>query len=773
MLLVGCLNAQAQEKPKAKKPAKPANSQAWKESKSPMLQSDFPYQKACISANFPANNIAYKGIALLLDNDAFMLFDTDMLRYSAGWIGGYITTHGVAFDGAHGAHPAINGDQRFGTSLVPGWDGEAAAFKDTREEPFGPVSRSLAKWEGLYVNGMTVTLSYEVLGTQIYEQPSSVAKDGQVGFVRTMKMDKAKKDLSMLICEAAGAKGDVSGQQATLTAANGTVTAVALVGAPKKAKLAIVGDGRLIAKFPKGSSGTFKVVIWRGTAAEQGKFAGLIAGKPEMKDFLKGGPAHWPQAVETKGELAASATPDEAYVLDRLTAPENNPWNRRVRFGGMDFFSDGTRAALSTWDGDVWIVSGIDDKLDKLTWKRFSSGGYENLGLKIINDVIYTSGRDEITRFHDLNNDGEADYYECFNNQMMSSQGFHEFVFDLQADSKGNLYIAKAGPVRAGGRGFGDVDGKKPANGTIHSHSGTMMKISKDGSKLEVIATGFRAPNGFCVGPDGQITTSDNEGTWMPSTPINWVTPGGFYGVEDLAHKSPLPPYNQPVCWLPHNGPENFDNSGGGQVWAMSKNWGPFAGHLLHMSYGKCRLYLTMMEEVKGQRQGGVVQIPLRFTSSTMRARFNPHDGQLYIAGLKGWQTDAANTTGFDRVRYTGKPVYSISDLHVTKTGVSLTFTQPLNQKDAEDVGNYSVKRWNYERAEHYGSQEFTITDPKKQGREDVEVKSAKLSADGKTVTLELADVRPVMQQMIKFFITSKDGHDIKQDVVHTINAVP
>ena len=107
-----------------------------------------------------------------------------------------------------------------------------------------------------------------------------------------------------------------------------------------------------------------------------------------------------------------SKTPDGAYVTDSLTAPLDNPWKRRVRFGGLDFFKDGKRAALCTWEGDVWIVSGIDDKLEKLTWRRFASGMYETLGLKIIDDVIYTSGRDQITRYHDLNKDGEADYYE-------------------------------------------------------------------------------------------------------------------------------------------------------------------------------------------------------------------------------------------------------------------------------------------------------------------------------------------------------------------------
>ena len=46
-----------------------------------------------------------KGLAIRVAPEASVLFDTELLRMAAGWTGGYITTHGVAFDGAHGAHP--------------------------------------------------------------------------------------------------------------------------------------------------------------------------------------------------------------------------------------------------------------------------------------------------------------------------------------------------------------------------------------------------------------------------------------------------------------------------------------------------------------------------------------------------------------------------------------------------------------------------------------------------------------------------------------------
>jgi hypothetical protein len=56
-----------------------------------MLQDDFPFQGACINANFPSNNIALKGLAIHVGNGANVLFDTDLCRMAAGWTGGFIT----------------------------------------------------------------------------------------------------------------------------------------------------------------------------------------------------------------------------------------------------------------------------------------------------------------------------------------------------------------------------------------------------------------------------------------------------------------------------------------------------------------------------------------------------------------------------------------------------------------------------------------------------------------------------------------------------------
>jgi glucose/arabinose dehydrogenase len=92
--------------------------------------------------------------------------------------------------------------------------------------------------------------------------------------------------------------------------------------------------------------------------------------------------------------------------------------------------------------------------LENVSWKRYAAGLFQALGLKIVDNQVYVLGRDQITRLHDLNNDGEADFYENFNNDMQVTPGFHEFAFDLQTDPDGNFYFSKGGPVNPGGSGW-------------------------------------------------------------------------------------------------------------------------------------------------------------------------------------------------------------------------------------------------------------------------------------------------------------------------------
>ena len=87
--------------------------------------------------------------------------------------------------------------------------------------------------------------------------------------------------------------------------------------------------------------------------------------------------------------------------------------------------------------GEVWLVKGIDKKLEKLHWKRFATGLNQPLGVKVVGDKLYVLGRDQLTCLHDLNGDDEADFYECVTNAMQTSPGGHDFIVGLERDKEG------------------------------------------------------------------------------------------------------------------------------------------------------------------------------------------------------------------------------------------------------------------------------------------------------------------------------------------------
>ena len=746
------------------------------------------------------DNNANKGVAVHLgtkEKPATICFDTDLLRMAGGWSGGFIELLGTPFDGSHGSWPKAKGTPIFGTKPGPGW-AKGDDLKDPRSEPFGPLPADWVKYKGLYRSGEHVVFSYTVGGTAVLEMPSATEVEDHTVLTRTFNIAPTKESLILVVGDREGDETPTPARETPAEASqvvefgglkDQTIVANA-VGAPKGSTWKITDDGRVLLQIAASALPVaLKVSVTRVPMDQVASIAKGITGSAGVADlakFTKGGPAMWTETVETKGKLGEG---DGPYVVDTLTAPEQNPYNSWMRFGGMDFFKGGAKAALSTWSGDVWVVSGIDEKLEKLTWKRFATGLFQPLGLKIVDDKIYVLARDGISRLDDLDGDGEADFYAAFNQDMAVTTGFHEFAMDLQTDPEGNFYFAKAAPVKGGGRGFD----------YIAANSGALMKVSKDGKTLTNYATGLRAPNGIGIGPDGQVTSGDNEGTWMPKCRLNWIQPGDFLGVVDTAHTELKPSmYDEPICWFP----KDVDNSSGGQAWVTSGKWGPFQGRLLHTSYGTCSLYLALVDQQDGHIQGGVVRFPVNFLTGIMRPKFNDHDGQLYVAGLRGWQTSAAADAAFQRVRYTGKPANMVTGLKVRKGGLDITFTDPVDPDDASDAESFDIEQWNYLWCSEYGSDDYsaaaedyqakvqelnklrqdrakngkeieTLTKSFAKGHDEVKVKAAKLSADGKTVSLEIPDLKPVMQMKIRARLQSADGKRVPVEIYNTINYIP
>jgi len=543
-----------------------------------------------------------------------------------------------------------------------------------------------------------------------------------------------------------------------------SMVAAAVGGDVEAMRWTIDESGRIVLSIPPSDRvRTINVVRCSADLHEQKQVVDALRAavtKPvtDPAEWLGGGDLRWPEVIEVQGRLGE---PINGYALDTITIPFDNPWNAWMRTSGLDFFSDG-RAVVSTHGGDVYIVSGIDAQLDRVRWKRFAAGLFEPFGVRVIDETIYVICRDGIKRLHDFNEDDEADFIEAFWNDDDVSSMFHAYNFDLQTDSQGNFYFAKAGQY------------------TRHHRPGTIMRIPPEGGRADVFAWGFRTPNGMGKLFDDRFTVSDNQGPWMPAGKISLIRQDRFFGNMPITdeqttwlkkkHGGELPSeFEQPIVWMP----QELDNSCGGQVWIDDERFGPLSGRLIHSSFGKGWLYYLSLQEVADQTQASIVALPHQWGAGVMRLRGNPADGQLYGTGLSGWQGPADGADGcLQRLRYTGQPTKMIESTRVTSDGIERRFNFAVDAETARDPQSWQLEMWDYRWSRQYGSDQYSVLRPGEKGRDDLIVQSV-TQVDDRTLRLLIPNLSVCDQVSLKVNFKEATGERFVEHLYLTINAMP
>ena len=692
---------------------------------------------------------AIKGIALSYSAlpGRIALFNTETLSLVSATDQG-INLLNTPWAGAHGKVNQLNNKDSylFTAASGPVWEDPAGSTDDKRPlKGYGNFSH--LTFNGYFRHSNQVILDYSVNATRILETLS----DRPHGLARHFEVAPHSAPLNLRLLDSS------------------SHPALALRLAGPGAELSQKEDTHFLSFAPTDQTTTFTLFY-----SSRGK--GEAPAPVDLTPLTKGGPGISPQTFEVEAQIDTSDSP---WLVDQIPLPPalaDSPYQSKVRMSDLDFFSDGNRALLPTWDGDIWLLSGLNE-MTNLTWKRYATGFFEPLGLKIIQDIPYIAGRDGIYKTYDLNNDGEADQFEVFNNDVYLSNNFHEFQFGLETDAEGNFYFAKSAPVLAGGRGFDK----------ILPHNGAFIKISADGKQLDTIGTGLRAPGGIGIGPNGEITTGENEGTWQPACKINYYEPNQgtpFFGVEDTRQGNEAP-FTEPMVYLPMS----VDNSGGSQIWVTKEaKIGIPEGELLHLSYGQSAIYHVLRQKVaEGFYQGGVVKLPVKLTSSAQRAVFHP-DGSMFVVGFRGWQTNAAKEAGLQRIRRnTAQPNPLPTAMEVTVEGIKLTFDVELDTELATDSTSFTAERWKYIRSKQYGSGQFSIDSPngaaeklatlkeskKHRKRDQVNITAAQLLPDKKTLLLTVEGHKPSQQFKLNYDLESTDGTELIGTIHSTIHQVP
>jgi glucose/arabinose dehydrogenase/mono/diheme cytochrome c family protein len=702
------------------------------------VEPDFPFFSSVVDARragarFPVNNLTPRGLVLKLGRDHWAAFDIDLLRVAAIWRGNGVTPKALApgsymhpdrkTPGGQSPLPEPDGQVWLANGIYAGWQsGRQLSFDDPREPApsveevgRGPLPEEMGRFKAIHQVRDGVVLEYTTGGASVRERMT--VSDGPTGWalLRQFRVEPATRELSVVLgLKSSEVAVSVTGlPPAALASANGKPSSLA--------------DSVWVVHVPSHQEPIeFAVAFTNGAEA---------ASSPPRIALVAPGP-RWSQEVTTTITRSAAKA---AFVVDDVALPLDNPWRRNLRLGDIQFFKDGTGACV-TLDGDVWMIRGLHDRAGTARWRRFASGLHEPLSLAVRDEQLYVFDRNGIWRLRDTNGDGEADVHELFSNAFAQTADMREFPSTLRLGPRGEFVIAKGGQEAA----------------TFGKHNGSVLRISADGRRSTVLGYGLRQPSIGVNVRTGLVTASDQQGNYIPSTPLHIVRDGQFYGfLSDKRPREVYPaPIADPVTWIPHE----VNASAVSQVWLFGARMGPLTDALVYIGFNRPELFRVLLNNRTEKPQAAVVSVTRAFEFPTLNGSVNPADGQLYVAGFQilGWGTTATRLAGLGRVRYTGAVSTVPRGVVPMDKGVLLRFDARLDSATALDPDNYSLGSWNYKRTYQYGSPKF-----KSDGTPGVDQLTASrvyLSKDGRAVFVAVPQMKPVMQMRVGWALATADG---------------
>ena len=716
------------------------------------VETNFPFFSSVLDARklgagWPADNLTPRGVLLDLGHGCWACFDTDLLRMSAVWCGKGVSPVSMSQGSYHvagekapegqGKLPQIVGTPWLANGIYPGWQaGDAMSLADAREpapdpsEPGrGPLSPSAGRFKAVRLTRDGVCLEYEVAGALVNEWVEARTEREQPVVQRRFRLERAPRPLWLVLGRRPARRADQPDLTITLSAP--------VYGRPGAALLQEPDGLRAVRLQPGEKPVEFSVAMGFGPSVKTwDRSADARARAPAA--------TRWPQIVTTRGNTSAMSN---AYVVDNIALPLENPWKRNVRLADIAFFPDG-RAAAVTFDGDVWMISGLGGDLSEIRWRRFASGLHEPLSLCVRAEELFVFDRNGIWRLRDTDGNGEADVHELFSNAFAQTAETREFATGIRPAPDGSFVISKGGQQSS----------------TIGKHNGSVLRVSADGRAATVLGWGLRMPFIGVHPRTGLVTASDQQGHYVPATPLHIVRDRQFYGfISLLLPREQYPaPIADPLTWIPHP----INASGVAQVWLAGAKMGPLNDALIHIGYYRPEIFAVLLNRRAPRMQAAVVSVTRDFEFAPLNGAVNPKDGQLYLAGFQIWGTEAKQVSGLARVRYTGAPCALPREMIPMDKGILLRFDAALDAQKAIDPANFSAERWNYQRTANYGSPHFKLDGSK--GQEAMPPSSAYLAKDGRSVFVGVPDMKRVMQMRLGWALATSDGANFEQNAYFT-----
>jgi glucose/arabinose dehydrogenase len=724
------------------------------------IEPDYPFFSSVLDARragpgFSTGNLTPRALVLRVGRNHWAAFDLDLLRIAAIWRGHAVTPTALAPGsylkpdrktpvGQNGL-PEPDGAVWLANGIYPGWQvGERPSFDDPREPApspeevgRGPIAEETGRFKAVRLVSDGVVLAYTAGGADVQERLAVSEENSAWTFARQFRVGPSTSPLCLVLGSKPAEISVAIGGKAADSAPSG-LSLESYTDAADDAGTKVWA----VRVPPRRESLEFTVVFKSHPASPPAPAEAISSDAPVRR---------WPQEVTT---TITRSTAKDAFVVDDIALPLDNPWRRNVRVSDIQFLGDGTGVAV-TIDGDTWSVRGLQDPNGVVRWRRFASGLHEPLTLAVRDDEVYVFDRNGIWRLRDSNGDGEADVHELFSNAFAQTADTREFPNTLRLAPGGEFVIAKGGQEAT----------------TLGKHNGSVLRISTDGRRATVLGYGFRQPNIGVNIRTGLVIASDQQGNYVPSTPLHIVRDRQFYGfLSDKRPREVYPaPIADPITWIPHTATASAMSP----VWLFGARMGPLDDGLVYISFNNPEVFRVLLDNRGAKPQAAVVSLTRAFEFPPLNGSVNPADGQLYVAGFQviGWGTTATRAAGLGRIRYTGAASTLPREVVPMDKGLLLRFDTALDPTLAVNPDNYSLASWHYKRTYQYGSPQFK--EDGSQGMDLLSPSSAYLSNDGRSVFVGVPGMKPVMQMRVSWSLATTTGDRFQQTAYFTPYDLP
>ena len=489
-----------------------------------------------------------------------------------------------------------------------------------------------------------------------------------------------------------------------------------------------IGDVEIL-DHPSSENQKFTRTVEVLSAGGEASLPDLPGPKPvygKLQQFTQGGDPVWTQTITTPLKMGKPHK-GSPFAIDTFEVPFQNPFQSVMQLSGIAF-DDQETIYVSTLVGEIWSVKPAANDPTQFVWKRFASGLHLPFGLHYDKDGLFCLDRGQIYRFHDLNKDGEADYYESFASDFTDEGKSHTHTFGLHRQENGSFYFCQKEQI---------------------------METSPEGVTSEI---GWGIRNGMGIGGSKDFFwIGPQEGNWTPASTIIEVEKGNHYGLPKPGDTKTI---SNPMCFIPRA----VDNSTGGFVEITSNQWGPYQGNHVGLSFGSNNQYLILRDSKGPKPQGATVPLPGEFRSGVVRGTFRKSDGQLYVVGLDGWGDYSLEDGCLERVRYVGGEMYQPKGFEVFENGIRVDFPVAIDPASLKDPSKIFAQSWEYIFSKAYGSPEFSAHSDKV-GHDIVNVRSIHPIAGSNAIFVEMPNLTPVQVLYLRMHLKTAEGKEFKTDL--------